>query len=136
MKKVSQWTWELLQSLVALVVILVFSAKPCGEYQGVKLYHWKNGGGMSLGKYIFLPRARFQYYTKETETEYQINYIKHEYGHSVQSSYLGPLYLFVIGLPSLIWAGCFESYRQKNNVSYYAFYTESWADKLGGAKHE
>ena len=90
---------------------------------------------MSLGSHIFLPNARFFYYDPEKATEWQQNYIKHEYGHSVQSAYLGPLYLFVIGIPSLIWAGCFDSWREKHNKSYYWFYTESWADKLGGAKH-
>jgi hypothetical protein len=90
---------------------------------------------MSLGSHIFLPRAGFLYYDPEKETEWQQNYIKHEYGHSVQSAYLGPLYLFVIGIPSLIWAGFFDNWREKHNKSYYWFYTESWADKLGGAKH-
>ena len=136
MKQVKDWTWELLQNLVALVVILIFSAKRCGEYSGVKLYVWNNGGGMSLGHHIFLPKASFMYFDMEKANDYQINYIKHEYGHSIQSSYLGPLYLFVVGLPSLIWAGCFDGYRKKNNISYYSFYTESWADKLGGAVHD
>lgn len=135
MREVRHWTWELLQTLVALIVILVTSARSRGEYNGVKLYTWTNGGGMSLGKYIFLPSSRFAYYDANNPTDYQTNYIKHEYGHSIQSSYLGPLYLFVIGLPSLIWAGCFDSYRKKHNVSYYSFYTESWADKLGGSVH-
>ena len=135
MKQAKNWTWELLQNLVALVVIWIFSGQLIGEYQGVKLYRWKNGGGMSLGSHIFLPQAGFLYYDPEKETEWQQNYIKHEYGHSVQSAYLGPFYLFVIGIPSLIWAGCFDSWREKHNKSYYWFYTESWADKLGGAKH-
>lgn len=134
MSTIRNWTWELLQSIIALFVMLIFSAKPCGEYKEAKLYTWRNYGGMSLGRYIFLPKG-FANYKPDTTSDYQLNYIKHEYGHSIQSAYLGPLYIFIIGLPSLIWAGCFENYRKKHNVSYYAFYTESWADKLGGAKH-
>lgn len=38
---------------------------------------------------------------------------KHEYGHTIQSLILGPLWIFVIGLPSLIWCSCFEKYRRK-----------------------
>ena len=53
----------------------------------------------------------------------------HEHGHARQSLYLGPFYLFVIGIPSLLWA-CL--YRKHKRGSYYAFYTEKWADKLGG----
>lgn len=71
-------------------------------------------GGVSLGKYIIVNQWMP---TKE---------IMHEYGHCIQSRYLGWLYLIVIGLPSLLWA---MFYRGKN---YYSFYTERWADKLGG----
>ena len=56
----------------------------------------------------------------------------HEYGHSIQSKILGPLYLLVIGLPSIIWAGLFEKYRNKHKISYYSFFTEKWANKLVG----
>ena len=57
--------------------------------------------------------------------------LKHEYGHTIQSPILGPLWSFVIGLPSLIWCGCFAKYRENHKVSYYSFYTEAWANKLG-----
>lgn len=79
-------------------------------------------GSVSLGMFIFVTNI------KHEET------IMHEYGHTRQSMLLGPLYLLVIGLPSFIWAGCFDNYRSKHNKSYYDFYTESWADKLGGVE--
>ena len=72
-------------------------------------------GGVSLGKYIIVNQWMP---TKE---------IMHEYGHCRQSKYLGPLYLLVIGIPSLIWA-----IFGKRGDAYYTFYTEKWADKLGG----
>lgn len=59
------------------------------------------------------------------------NNINHEWGHTRQSMYLGWLYLLAIGLPSLLWAFVYDSGW---NVSYYDFYTEKWADKLGGVK--
>lgn len=58
--------------------------------------------------------------------------LKHEYGHYKQNLMLGWLTLLVINLPSFIWAACFNKYRAKHNISYYSFYTESWANKLGG----
>ncbi len=52
--------------------------------------------------------------------------LMHEYGHTLQSIILGPLFLPVVGLPSLLWAGLpvFRKYREKSAVSYYRFYTE------------
>lgn len=79
-------------------------------------------GSVSLGEFIFLCPSHWN----DAET------LKHENGHRIQSRRLGWLYLFIIGIPSIIWAGCFDWYRKKHNVSYYAFYTERCADKLGG----
>jgi hypothetical protein len=90
---------------------------------------------MSLSNHIFLP---FEVDTDEAMliNTWKLDYIAHEYGHTIQSHKLGLVYLLVIGLPSLIWAGCFEKYRKKHGVSYYSFYTEKWADKLGGVERE
>lgn len=45
---------------------------------------------------------------------------------------LGPLYLLVIGLPSLIWAGlpAFERFRVRKGYSYYRLFPERWANLL------
>lgn len=51
-------------------------------------------------------------------------------GHAKQSRLLGPLYLIVIGLPSILWAGIHGKVAPRK--SYYWFYTERWADRLGG----
>ncbi len=101
----------------------------------VKVYLWNNSGGMSLSNTIFLPKASFPV-TLQPWKKWQKDYLLHEYGHTLQSRKLGWLYLFVIGLPSIIWAGCFDNYRKKHNKSYYSFYTERWADELGGVKRE
>ena len=36
-----------------------------------------------------------------------------------------------IAIPSMIWCNCFAKYREKNNVSYYKLYCESWANIWG-----
>ena len=123
--------WEFPQKILALVIIKVLSAKQCGEYQDAKLYRWKLKGGMSLSNIIFIP---FDFNDEQKKEIYYQNYVKHEYGHSIQSKYIGIFYLLIIGLPSIIWAGCFEKYRKKHNKSYYDFYTERFADKLGGVE--
>jgi hypothetical protein len=132
-KKFLNYLWEAPQKLISLIVTKIFSATPCGEYNGVKLYQWKRSDGLSLSGRIFLP---FEYNEKQQKRTYYNNYVKHEYGHCVQSRKLGWLYLLIIGLPSIIWAGCFRNYREKHNVSYYSFFTEKWADKLGGVERE
>lgn len=129
-------TWELPQNILGAVVKKVCKAKPITTYKGATVYSWNICGGMSLGKYIFVP------FTAELLTpagffinkKYAEQLIRHEYGHTIQSKILGWLYLFVIGLPSLIWSNCFVKYREKTGKSYYAFYTEKWADKLGGVE--
>ncbi len=123
-------TWELPQNALGAIVKKVCKAEQYTTYKDATVYSWNIGGGMSLGRYIFVP---FKKSVPPSHKGVQ-EYIKHEYGHTVQSKYLGWFYLLVIGLPSLIWAQCFEGYRQKTGKSYYDFYTESWANKLGGVE--
>ena len=108
--------WCAPQLLVGLIVKFIFKAKK--DDRG--LYIWNLGYGLSLDQFIFVDKDA----SEDT--------IKHEQGHTKQSRILGPVYLLVIGLPSFIWCHLFEKYRQKNNISYYSFYPEKWADKLGG----
>ena len=121
--------WELPQNALGFIVKNVCKAKPLTTYKGTTVYAWHVGRGVSLGKYIFVPFTKI--YPNSIS---QMRYIKHEYGHSVQSKYLGWFYLLVVGAPSLIWAVCFEKYRRKTGKDYYDFYTERWADKLGGVE--
>ena len=76
-------------------------------------------GAVTLGNYVFAG----------LNSEYKKT-IKHELGHTIQSKILGPLYLIVIGIPSITYCGlrrAFPSLRKKN---YYDFYTERWANNL------
>ena len=85
---------------------------------------------MGLGMFIFVGRDAV--FGPDGE-----NIIKrilyHEYGHTIQSAILGPLYLPVIAIPSLIWANSpgLSRYRVRSGRSYYSFYPERWADQLG-----
>lgn len=124
-------TWELPQNALGAIVKKVCQATLLTTYKDANVYKWGIPGGMSLGKYIFVSLKEY-----ELNTPKAVNFIKHEYGHTIQSKYLGWLYLLVIGLPSLIWSQCFEKYRKKTGTSYYDFYTEKWANKLGGVENE
>ena len=123
MKKLIDWTWCILQNLAGVIWLKISKAKKADGYY---VMDDKYGGSVSLGSYVFLAESHVG----------MEDMLKHEKGHTVQSYILGPLYLFVIGIPSFIWAWCFKDYREKYGFSYYSFYTEKWADKLAGIKRD
>lgn len=121
-KKILHFIWGLPQNLVGAIMYFVLCKKnPHKPYKQAFVCEMPNKwGSVSLGMFIFV---------QDIEDE---NTIKHEYGHTIQSMILGVSYLLVVGLPSILWAGFGDEYREKNNVSYYSFITEKWADKFGG----
>lgn len=113
--------WQLPQVIVGFFVRLFTGAKyneELSKSNDRRIFNWKLTSGISLSTYYIIVRQG-----ADSKT------IKHEKGHTIQSLILGPLYLIVIGLPSIIWAGLIHKHTNK---SYYWFYTEAWADKLGG----
>ena len=124
-KDLTQWLWQLPQNMLALFIEGVL-------YQAAYREDIKVDGNtvivnntlpstMSLGDYLFL------------NLDYSELVIKHECGHSKQSDILGPLYLLVIGIPSLLH-NIVHYLCGKIGIKwdYYKFYTESWANKLAG----
>lgn len=119
MKKCLLYLWELPQNLVGLLFLLFIKGETKHRLENIRFFYAKSfPGGITLGEYIIVG-------TKQELT------VRHEFGHVLQSRYLGPLYLLVIGLPSLIWAGLYGSVIEETHNGYYRFYTEKWADKLG-----
>lgn len=117
--------FEFPQNLMGYVAFIYYTkAKNQAYYKYKDAYVTHvNGrwGAISLSRFIFADDAYFK-----------SEIIKHEYGHTIQSKMLLLLYLPVIGLPSLLWNRLFKRYRMRKQKSYYSFYTESWANKLGG----
>lgn len=122
MRQILLWIWCLPQNLVGLLVMMFTRARKVGDHYEYSIKQ----GSVSLGEFIFLSKA-------SADSEYVL---AHEKGHREQSRRLGWLYLLIIGLPSIIWCGCFRWYRKKYGVGYYEFYTESWANKLGGVENK
>lgn len=59
----------------------------------------------------------------------------HEYGHSIQSRWLGPLYLPIVGVPSVsrvLYAIAYHRIHGRRWTGYYDGFPEDWADRLGG----
>lgn len=144
MKKLILWTWQLPQTLLGFILIFYYknilkrkiirdNYKEC-ELIYIKHFPSKKAlSGISLGNYIILDEDRFLNNPDKIVT------IKHEYGHVLQGYIFGPLYLLVIGLPSII-QNILSSISKKNVTQYwkyyYSRYPENWADKLGGVSKE
>ena len=113
---------ELPQNCLGLLLRLIYRGND-SEYKDVVLRRsLKMQGGISLGRYIIVSQ-----FARETT-------VMHEYGHCLQSRRLGWLYLLVIGLPSIVWAGLYGTVVKRTRNGYYRWYTEKWADRLGGVK--
>lgn len=113
------YIWQLPQNLVGLFMLWY--------YRGERRVRKENGtafyvvpsmkGGFSMGRYIFISKNSIL-----REPVYD-----HEYGHTRQSRRLGWLYLPIVGLCSGIHCLCYNG-----KGGYYNYWTERWANKLGG----
>jgi hypothetical protein len=108
------YIWQLPQNLLGLCIVKFTKAKKQYLVYRTSRYRF----GVSLGKYIIFGG----YYTATS--------IKHEQGHQKQSLYLGPLYLIIIGLPSVTG----NLLNRVIRFDYYRQPWEHWADILGGVK--
>lgn len=117
-----QILWGLPQTILGFAVFLRFRKAPHSWYHGAVVTEWKNRTGLSLGLFLFIPEGKNGQ-----------DFLVHEYGHTIQSLVLGPLYLIVVGIPSAMWCNIswFVKLRRKKNISYQAFYTERWANLWG-----
>ena len=128
----AQCTWGILQTLSGFVVFMICIRDKHYFYHGAVVTEWKHGSSVSLGLFIFVS-ANPYYRGRPTKEETASRLLVHEYGHTIQSLILGPLYLIVMGLPSIVWASVpgLRKMRRKKQMSYFAFYTERWANHLG-----
>ena len=119
-----QFTWGLSVNLAGLLVFLC-----CRRYARSAIFCNSvvtclpgNRGGLSLGIFIFLSIS-----AADERRRLRV----HEYGHTVQCLFLGPMYWIAIVLPSAIWFHFFAGYRKKHRTPYDAFYCERWATAWG-----
>jgi len=101
------------------------------ETIGVATVYWVGNWnyGVSLGTMIFLGTI---YKTTKDAGE---TTKKHEYGHTIQSVILGPLYLIIVGIPSITF-NIISRLSNEFGKDYYKRYPENWADKISGIKRE
>lgn len=109
--------WQFPQFLIGLVMF-PFMGKKVKVADRHFNFCWSGEnmmGGISLGPFAYVSKRM-----GEEQIAHEVD------GHTVQSKLFGPLYLFIIGIPSIIWAW---SYDSKKNC-YYDFYTEKGANKF------
>lgn len=123
------YIWQFPQNLAGLIFRLFTPADilKVKDYRGdVNVYvSSRMSGGITLGKYITLSKSY-------ADLERNKDIWDHEYGHTRQSRMLGPLYLFIIGIPSITWASLYGWIIPYTRNGYYKFFCEHWADRLGG----
>lgn len=126
------FTWGLLHTLVGLFVFLfvvIFmrnKVKLSVQYGRIKV-NFPEGrfGGVSLG---------IVYMTGRTDS---VRLNQHELGHTIQNIYFGPLFLPLIGIPSIVRAAFWRKIRDKHYAQYgeYPSYDRIWfesqATRLG-----
>ncbi len=127
MKKLLFWllqcTWGCIPTLLGACFFWKLRKNPHRMYRGCIDTQWDTRSGLSLGLFLFTPRDDIRDSEKIRV---------HEYGHSIQSIVLGPLFLG-IGIISLLWGRmpCFEKQRSEKNLPYTSCFVESWASKWG-----
>lgn len=93
-------TWGFLMSFIGVIVFLVtiifVKHKVHSNGCSVIVEFGGNWGGLSLGCFAFCGR-----YSESNNYWFQ-HTRKHEFGHSIQNAILGPLFPFIIAIPSSI----------------------------------
>lgn len=133
---VIQWTWGFVQSLLGFLVFLLHWRDKHSFFHGAVVTEWKSPSSVSIGMFVFITKEPYFYdklkdrFSKEELSE---RLLVHEYGHTIQSLILGPLYLIVMGIPSTLWGflPCCNRKRREQGISYFSFITEKWANTLG-----
>ncbi len=131
-----QCTWGFLQTLLGFFVFLTNIKCRHYSYHGAIITEWNDKSSVSLGMFVFVTTEPFfaeKLSDKYTKSELSERLLVHEYGHTIQSLILGPIYLIVIGIPSTLWGflPILNKKRHEEQLSYFSFFTESWANRLG-----
>lgn len=123
--------WELPQNVLGALDLALTAAR--GRIAGVawereRLFiEVRGAGAVSLGLFVFWSSDDTPY-VRITRTNKE-----HEYGHSIQSRMLGPLYLLLVGVPSscrVAYAIAHRKITGRRWDGYFRGYPEDWADRL------
>ncbi len=116
--------WEQPQTVLGAVLLLVRWA--LGQVERIerdrgRLFVQSPGGAVSLGLFVFYRAGR--------------GIRDHEYGHTFQSRWFGPLYLLLVGIPSVsrvLYSVAYHRFTGCYWNGYFDGWPEKQADRLGG----
>ena len=120
------FTWGIIMNIIgacaAAIISLEIGIKP-KRYAGNIVYKFgHNWGGVSLGIFTFM------------DLEAGEHTLNHEFGHSIQNAILGPLFPFIVAIPSFIRCQKFNDNIRKgipNEEDYDAIWFEGSATYWG-----
>lgn len=125
------FVWELPQNVLGaidLAASLVIRRVERVRWERERVFVKVRGAGaVSLGLFVFWSDDDTPY-VRITNTNKE-----HEYGHSLQSRMLGPLYLPLVGVPSscrVAYAVAYRAVTGRRWEGYFRGYPEDWADRL------
>lgn len=120
-----QFTWGIIMNIFGLIgaaLCMACGIKPQKHAGAIYFEFGKNWGGISLGCFFFCYKGAPEH-TKN-----------HEFGHSLQNAIWGPLFPFVIAIPSFIRCQKFNANILKgipNKEDYDAIWFEGQATDWG-----
>lgn len=116
------WIWQCPQNIIGWLIVRKKQPRRLLP-GGVKLYCIEDMiiPSLVMGEYIIVNKEMYK----------TTSFVRHLFGHFLQSFRLGPLYLFIIFIPSVFWVFLCP----KENY-YMEFYTEKWANKLSAKKRK
>src|SRR5262249_33841032 len=94
-----------------------------------RVFAQARGGSVSLGLFVFYNERESRWFYPRSGTR------GHEYGHTFQSRWLGPLYLPLVGTASvlrLLYALAYGEATGRRWRGYFDGWPENQADRLGG----
>lgn len=121
-------TWGILMTFIgALFYVLTIKKNVYTKlYKGrvCVVLNYRSLGGVSLGLFSYVGPEDL----KSTH--------RHELGHTIQNAFLGPLFPFIVGLPSIIRAGLWDKLVKRarklgKTISYDSIWFEGQATRLG-----
>jgi hypothetical protein len=135
------WTWCLPQTILGELFYLIFKLrkKIISNYKFNRMLGSvvnMKASTITLGRRQFINTLYmifFQNKFYEWGIKQYIQSQQHSYGHWIQSLIFGPFYLPFIAFPSFIYS-LYCKVNWWNVVRFYKFYTEKWADKIGGVE--
>lgn len=133
--RIIQCTWGGIQTLLGSIIFLLHRKDRHFSYHGAIVTQWRAKSSVSIGMFVFITDEPYFYEKRRDEysmEELSRRLLVHEYGHTIQSLILGPLYLIAMGIPSTLWGflpGCAR--KRQQGISYFSFFTDRWANALG-----